>query len=119
MFVKDFEAISLLLQAMSTLTHGQQDCAQRPVPYRQPDGQHPWRVAEAGASSRAANKQWAALLSVLAGMHSGRAYLCSAASAVVQQLCFWMQTEDDSSPSNVSLDLMPAAECTSLATVAW
>ena len=55
-----------------------------------------------GPATKEAAEQWACLLSVLAGMHAGRAYLCTAAPVVVQQLCLWMQDDADAHQSNVS-----------------
>ena len=46
--------------------------------------------------------QWVRLVSALAEMHSGRAYLYTAVSAVVQQLCYYLQAEEGLSKSNVS-----------------
>ena len=69
---------------------------------RQSNEEHPWMRHGAKASSKAASEQWACLLSVLAGMHTGRAYLCSAATMVVQQLCHWVQAAHDLYQSNAS-----------------
>ncbi|DBA87577.1 TPA: LisH domain-containing protein armc9, variant 2 [Trebouxia sp. C0004] len=69
---------------------------------RQSSEGHPWTRHGAEALSKAASEQWACLLSVLAGMHTGRAYLCSAATMVVQQLCHWVQAAHDLHQSNDS-----------------
>ncbi|DBA71406.1 TPA: LisH domain-containing protein armc9 [Trebouxia sp. C0005] len=67
---------------------------------RQSSGEHPWTRHGVEAPSKAASEQWACLLGVLAGMHTGRAYLCGAASMVVQQLCHWVQAAHDMHQSN-------------------
>ena len=66
------------------------------------EGSPIWLQSGSTESHSAAGLQWVRLVSALAEMHSGRAYLCTAASAVVQQLCYYLQAEEDLSKSNVS-----------------
>lgn len=45
-------------------------------------------------------QQWAHLLSAVAGMPAGRAYLATAAPAVLQQLCAWLQADGPGTPAD-------------------
>ena len=72
---------------------------------RQSAGHTSWSDSSSSSgkpSSSDVSEQWACLFGALADSHTGRAYLCTALTPVVQQLCRWLQAGGTTLESNVS-----------------